>query len=208
MLTPTRSAGSRSGVNWTRFHVQSIDAASALARLVLPTPGTSSMSRWPSASRHITASSIGSILPCTTWAMFAVMASNSEAKREFGASESGSSPPAARLGVTVTRDRVDARRRLGAVPQRDRRRPATRYGRARADLPGDRRRHRPAGGRRRRRGGRGRRARPGGHAAARRVAGAAPARPPGRRRPARTTPSRWRSAASAARVRSTASAAR
>ena len=43
MLTPTRSAGSRSGVNWTRFHVQSIDAASALARLVLPTPGTSSI---------------------------------------------------------------------------------------------------------------------------------------------------------------------
>ena len=37
------------------------------------------MSRWPSASRHITASSIGSILPCTTWAMFAVMASNSDA---------------------------------------------------------------------------------------------------------------------------------
>ena len=31
--------GSRSGVNWTRFHEQSIDAASALARLVLPTPG-------------------------------------------------------------------------------------------------------------------------------------------------------------------------
>ena len=43
MLTPTRSVGSRSGVNWTRFHEQSIDAASALARLVLPTPGTSSI---------------------------------------------------------------------------------------------------------------------------------------------------------------------
>ena len=111
MLTPTRSAGSRSGVNWTRFHVQSIDAASALARLVLPTPGTSSMRRWPSASRHITAISIGSILPCTTWAMLAVTASNSAANRELGAfGGSGVSPPARRLGRTVTRRR---RRRCG-----------------------------------------------------------------------------------------------
>ncbi len=73
-------------MNCTRFHVQSIDAASALARLVLPTPGTSSMSRWPSASRQMTASSIGSIFPWTTWAMLAVMASNSDANREFGPS--------------------------------------------------------------------------------------------------------------------------
>ena len=47
-----RRTGSRSGVNCTRPNVQSIDAASALARLVLPTPGTSSISRWPSATRH------------------------------------------------------------------------------------------------------------------------------------------------------------
>ena len=107
MLTPTRSAGSRSGVNWTRFHEQSIDAASAFARLVLPTPGTSSMSRWPSASRQITASSIGSILPSTTWAMLDVMASNSDANRTFDPSDDWSSPPAVRLEATVTRARVD-----------------------------------------------------------------------------------------------------
>ncbi len=76
-LTPTRSVGSRSGVNCTRFHVQSIDAASALARLVLPTPGTSSMSRWPSARRHITASSTASRLPCTTDATLPAIASKS-----------------------------------------------------------------------------------------------------------------------------------
>ena len=44
-LTPVTSLGSRSGVNWIRRTEQSIDRASALASMVLPTPGTSSMSR-------------------------------------------------------------------------------------------------------------------------------------------------------------------
>ena len=79
-LTPTRSVGSRSGVNCTRFHEQSIEPASALARLVLPTPGTSSMRRWPSASRHMTARSMASRLPCTTEATLVVIASNNDAK--------------------------------------------------------------------------------------------------------------------------------
>src|SRR5262245_18977653 len=107
MLTPTRSAGSRSGVNWTRFHEQSIDTASDLARLVLPTPGTSSMSRCPSARRHMTAISIGSIFPCTTCPIFAVTASNSAANREPGPSDVGRSLPAWRVGMTVTRRSVD-----------------------------------------------------------------------------------------------------
>ena len=55
-LTPVMSEGSRSGVNWMRRTVQSIDRASALASIVLPTPGTSSMSRWPSASSTVSAS--------------------------------------------------------------------------------------------------------------------------------------------------------
>ena len=88
-------------MNWTRFHVQSIDAASALARLVLPTPGTSSMSRWPSASRHMTASSIASFLPCTTRATLLVMASNSDAKVRVGA-----------VWVAVTCGRVDGAQRI------------------------------------------------------------------------------------------------
>src|SRR6266540_5087997 len=96
MLTPTRSVGSRSGVNWTRFQLQSIDAAMALARLVLPTPGTSSMSRWPSASRQMTARSIDSFLPCTTRATLPVIASNSEANVRVSW-----------FWVTVTRNRVD-----------------------------------------------------------------------------------------------------
>ncbi len=43
--TPVTSLGSRSGVNWIRRTEQSIDRASALASIVFPTPGTSSMSR-------------------------------------------------------------------------------------------------------------------------------------------------------------------
>ena len=64
-VTPVMSEGRRSGVHCTRRQVDSIDAAIALARLVLPTPGTSSIRRWPSASRQMSANSIVSRLPCT-----------------------------------------------------------------------------------------------------------------------------------------------
>ena len=57
-------------MNCRRPKVPSIDAASALARLVLPTPGTSSMSRWPSETRHSSTSSITSGLPWMTRSMF------------------------------------------------------------------------------------------------------------------------------------------
>ena len=43
--TPVTSLGSRSGVNWMRLTLQSIDRPRALASIVLPTPGTSSRSR-------------------------------------------------------------------------------------------------------------------------------------------------------------------
>src|SRR5262249_40875514 len=45
-LVPSRSLGSRSEVNWMRWNAQARLRASALASSVLPTPGTSSMSRW------------------------------------------------------------------------------------------------------------------------------------------------------------------
>src|SRR4051794_28356462 len=53
-FVPTTSAGSRSAVHWMRAYSASIERASALARAVLPTPGLSSMSTWPSASRATT----------------------------------------------------------------------------------------------------------------------------------------------------------
>src|SRR6476659_2464606 len=51
-LTPVMSVGSRSGVNWIRENVQSTERASAFASIVFPTPGKSSMIRWPSLTRQ------------------------------------------------------------------------------------------------------------------------------------------------------------
>ena len=69
--TPVTSEGSRSGVNWMRRTVQSMERASALLSIVLPTPGTSSMRRWPSASSTTRASRETSGLPSMTCSMLA-----------------------------------------------------------------------------------------------------------------------------------------
>src|SRR3954463_2683129 len=71
--TPVTSLGSRSGVNWIRRTVASTEAANALARVVLPTPGTSSISRWPSASSTTSASRTTSSLPWITRPMLAAI---------------------------------------------------------------------------------------------------------------------------------------
>src|SRR6266542_2671480 len=55
-LTPVTSDGSRSGVNWRREKVQSTERESALASIVFPTPGKSSMMRCPSLTRQRTTS--------------------------------------------------------------------------------------------------------------------------------------------------------
>src|SRR6478609_6606543 len=87
-LTPVTSPGSRSGVNWMRRTVASTDAASARASMVLPTPGTSSMSRWPSASRQTSALRTASGFPSITWLieprMAAVWAANPSASIATG----------------------------------------------------------------------------------------------------------------------------
>src|SRR5690242_3276071 len=67
-FTPVTSDGSRSGVNWSREKEQSTERASALASIVFPTPGKSSMIRWPSATRQRTASRSVSSGACTTCA--------------------------------------------------------------------------------------------------------------------------------------------
>ena len=64
--TPVSSDGSRSGVAWTRRKIRPAARASALASSVLPTPGTSSRSRWPPESSVTTASRTGSGLPRRT----------------------------------------------------------------------------------------------------------------------------------------------
>src|SRR4051812_44566844 len=60
------SDGNRSLVNWIRRNVPPSAAASARASVVLPTPGMSSISRWPRDSRVTIAARIASGLPRTT----------------------------------------------------------------------------------------------------------------------------------------------
>ncbi len=50
MRVPTRSAGTRSGVNWMRLKVPRTVPASVFTVRVLARPGTPSTSRWPCAS--------------------------------------------------------------------------------------------------------------------------------------------------------------
>src|SRR3954468_7056325 len=52
MATPVTSLGNRSLVNWMRENAQSMDRAIEYARVVLPTPGKSSISRCPPATRQ------------------------------------------------------------------------------------------------------------------------------------------------------------
>jgi hypothetical protein len=63
---PRMSAGRRSGVNCTRRKLPAKQRASAFARVVLPTPGTSSISRWWPASRATSTWSRASGLPRIT----------------------------------------------------------------------------------------------------------------------------------------------
>src|SRR5215216_4642092 len=72
-FTPVTSDGSRSGVNWIRENEQSTDRASALASMVFPTPGKSSMIRCPSAIRQRAASRSVSAGACTTRATLAAI---------------------------------------------------------------------------------------------------------------------------------------
>ena len=53
-------------MNWMRRHVPPTERAMAFASEVLPTPGTSSTSRWPSANRHTSARWIARRLPRIT----------------------------------------------------------------------------------------------------------------------------------------------
>src|SRR4051812_13116610 len=73
-LTPVTSEGSRSGVNWSRENGTSSDRASAFASIVFPTPGKSSMIRWPSATRHRTTRRSVSTGACTTRPRLATIA--------------------------------------------------------------------------------------------------------------------------------------
>ena len=97
--TPVTSDGRRSGVNWTRCQVPPIERAIALASEVLPTPGTSSMRRWPEASRQTSARWTASRLPWMTCSTLSTSArkSGSTARRR-GRPRGGDPAGSGRLG--------------------------------------------------------------------------------------------------------------
>src|SRR3954469_16036419 len=94
--TPVTSEGSRSGVNWIRRTEQSMLRASALLSIVLPTPGTSSMRRCPSASSTTSVDDTRSVLPSMTFSMLV------RTRPMTLASVSRSAPPAEAPAVGVS----------------------------------------------------------------------------------------------------------
>ena len=78
---PVMSTGSRSGVNWMRPKLTATLRASALPRLVLPTPGTSSISTWPPDTNASMSKSTTSDLPFTASSIFSRMRVNCSSKR-------------------------------------------------------------------------------------------------------------------------------
>ncbi len=66
------SLGSRSGVNWMRRKVHPVDAARLRARIVLPTPGTSSISTCPWHSSAMSVSRTSSAFPMITFSTLAM----------------------------------------------------------------------------------------------------------------------------------------
>ncbi len=73
-------------MNWIRCQLASMEPARARASDVLPTPGTSSTSTWPSASMAMTASDTASGLP---WITFSMLRSTLDATSAAQATSSG-----------------------------------------------------------------------------------------------------------------------
>src|SRR5919201_5354352 len=105
-FTPVTSDGSRSGVNWSRENEQSIERASAFASIVFPTPGKSSMIRWPSASRESTQRRSVSADVWTTRARFSTIRPTARAAASASAR---SLPTASSTALREARDFVQDR---------------------------------------------------------------------------------------------------
>src|SRR5919197_1275908 len=103
-LTPVTSDGSRSGVNCIREKEQSSDRASAFASIVFPTPGKSSMIRWPSLIRQRTHSRSVSSGASTTWPRLATIARPTSAASAALSSLAASSKELLRLVEDRGRD--------------------------------------------------------------------------------------------------------
>src|SRR5581483_4095426 len=114
MRVPTRSAGTRSGVNWTRAKVPPSTPAVVLIVSVFARPGTPSIRRWPCASRQTsTRSSIWS------WPAITLLISKSAcSSRSFTSAGSTSLPsfadgrivvPQCKFSVSLPADLSDSK---------------------------------------------------------------------------------------------------
>src|SRR5579859_795404 len=75
METPVTSVGNRSGVNWMRLNTQPVERAMLRASIVLPTPGTSSISTCPWQSSAVSVRRNSSVLPTITFSTLLMMPS-------------------------------------------------------------------------------------------------------------------------------------
>ena len=102
MRVPTRSAGTRSGVNWSRLNEPPSTSATVLTVSVLARPGTPSSSTWPPASSATsTRSSIASWPTITRLISKSAVSSASWASRDgFGSSRRSSAWSRRSSGVT------------------------------------------------------------------------------------------------------------
>src|SRR5262245_38275992 len=104
MRVPTRSAGTRSGVNWRRLKLPPSTSATVLTVSVLARPGTPSSSTWPPArSATSTRSSIAS------WPTITRLISNSACSSAWCASRAG-------LGSSSSRPSARRRRSSAVTP--------------------------------------------------------------------------------------------
>ncbi len=127
------SVGSRSLVNCTREKRRPSETASAWASVVLPTPGRSSISRWPPASRQVTLCRIATSFPRMTSETWAIRASSSRGMGRFASVDSqdgglrrvdefwhavkiAQRRPAAGAGVSAPQWRHARRRRVAHEP--------------------------------------------------------------------------------------------
>ena len=159
---PTRSAGSRSLVNWMRRKLASTERASACASVVLPTPGTSSTSTCPPATHASTQWRTTSDLPRNARSTLARRRPANSAARTGSSGlrtcERSSAPPALFGAVCASLKRQETcsgpatrarsaraqetRRAVGLSAQSAPRRKARRAGRPRGPPPSRRPRRR------------------------------------------------------------------
>ena len=134
MDSPVTSVGMRSAVNWMREADRSRQRARLRARVVLPTPGTSSMRRCPPARKVAMVALTAFGLPTTTVSMRERKVSTS-ARRASGPKEAGLMSTSCRTATLPFSPRsVALRAEIGPLPHRNRSHSAPRSVRFRREI--------------------------------------------------------------------------